>query len=201
MPPACYDTTTPRLAANDPERRHRTTLSNRPSETGKWIMGDWIMPECFSFLRLYAQYGADIRDFEKDEEVSLVLGVVMSEFAYPVSSLIGAKLSSQWLRAGDPSLQDASVMDIMFEMQQSGFVEIIMRDPSGAAFYGGWLERGNTYRVTNELVCGYRIIESNKADGTVRRHSYSERYGYQPVCDGLPVCAHTAQRLSQQHGR
>ncbi|WP_299937398.1 hypothetical protein [uncultured Pelagimonas sp.] len=159
------------------------------------------MPGSFSFLRLYAQYGADIRDFEKDEDVSSVLSVIMSEFEYPVSSLIGAKVSSQWLRAGHPSLIDASAMDLMFEMQQSGFVEIVMRDASGTAFYGGWLERGNAYRVTNELVCGFRVIESQKPDGTVRRHSYSDRYGYQPVCDDLPVGTETVRRLGRQRAR
>ncbi len=159
------------------------------------------MPGSFSFLRTYAQYGADIRDFEKDGEVSVVLSVILAKFEYPISCLIGARMSSQWLRAGDASSKDASVLDLLFEMQDAGFVEIVMRDAEGTAFYGGWLERGNAYRVTDELVCGYRIIESRKIDGTVRKHSYSERFGYQPIDDGRPVDADTGRRLSRQRAR
>lgn len=159
------------------------------------------MSGSFSFLRIYAQYGADIRDFERSEGVSSVLSVVMSEFEYPASSLIGARMTVQWLRAGEVPGKKASLMDLLFEMHGGGFVEIVMRDTVGTAFYGGWLEKGHTYRITDEIENGYRVIEVARPDGVFRRHVYADSYGYQPVYNGAPVEAEVARRLRRNVAR
>ncbi|MGH1415045.1 MAG: hypothetical protein ACRBB0_16270 [Pelagimonas sp.] len=159
------------------------------------------MSGSFRFLRIYAQYGADIREFERTEAVSSVLSAVVSEFEYPVSCLIGAKVSSQWLKVGEASSKDASALDLIFEMQGVGFLEIVMRDADGVVFYGGWLEKGETYRLTKEIVNGYRVIDVKTSGGDVRRHVYSDRHGYQPVYEGAPVPAEVARRLRQQIAR
>ncbi len=151
----------------------------------------------FNFVRTYAQYGADIRDFEKSPAVSAVLSVVLSKFEYPASSLLGARLTTQWLRAGNAPGNDASLMALIFEMQGGGFVEIVLRKTVGTAFYGGWLEKGNSYRITNEVVNGYRVIDVTKPCGEIRRHVYAGRFGYQPVYDGIPFSQDVACRMRQ----
>lgn len=132
------------------------------------------------FNRDYAAFGAQVRDFEKSDDV----GYVVSEFLwydgypfYPVGALIEAQINAVWLGAGEAP--DTSKIDLIFRMRSfedpdAGpfFFEIVLRD-GDFSIYGGYAI-GSALSVTDEIVNGHRVLESEF-------HGESLRYTFDPA--------------------
>lgn len=120
------------------------------------------MAGIISFSRDYASFGSLVRPFEKADDI----GSVITEFLwyqgepfYPVSALLCAKVSSVWLGQGEPSSVDEDNLDLVFKMRESdggSFFEIVLRSSYGTS-YGGW-GWGQRLEITDELVCGHRVL-------------------------------------------
>ena len=156
------------------------------------------MAGTLQFNRKYAEFGSRIRDFEKDDEV----GFVVSEFLwydgapfYPVGAVIDAHVSAVWLGEGDAPTED--LIDLVFRMRPSPnqdftLYEIVLRD-QGGAFYGGWVF-GDNLRVTDEVVNGHRVLETDDLGATARFVFVPTQGQYQ--YDGSPIRATTARARS-----
>lgn len=113
------------------------------------------------FNRTYAQFGAQVKEYEKSDDV----GFVVTEFLwfegfpfYPISSLIDAKITGIWLGEGERPAADTNNIDLIFKMagMGEGLYEIVLRSDDGT-FYGGWFF-GDTLEVTDEIVAGHRVV-------------------------------------------
>jgi len=124
------------------------------------------------FTRDYAQYGDDVRDFEKASDVGAVLAETLRRYSYPYNVYIGQKFTSIWLREGEPKSKDPEDLDLIFVAGGQGFLEIVLRDQGFDAVYGGWLVDGESVEVTNEIVNGYRVINVTMQSGETERHEF-----------------------------
>ncbi len=139
------------------------------------------MSGTITFNRTYADYDPSVRDFEKAPEISEILSYVLCTYNYPVSALIGGKFSAVWLKEGDRKGADKDDLDLIFEMRDQGFFEIILRDENYAPVYGGYLLAGKSVTVTDEVVSGYRVIVVTHDDHSETRHEFQPGIGYEPV--------------------
>ena len=122
------------------------------------------------FNRTYAQFGAQVKEYEKSDDV----GFVVTEFLwfegfpfYPISSLIDAKITGIWLGEGERPAADTNNIDLIFKMagMGEGLYEIGIRVEGDKAdlgsddgtFYGGWYF-GDTLEVTDDIVAGHRVV-------------------------------------------
>ncbi|WP_171177828.1 hypothetical protein [Ruegeria sp. HKCCD8929] len=155
------------------------------------------------FNRDYTNYGAEVRDFERTTDVSIVLTEVLSAFFYPLNALIGNKFSAQWLGEGDKGPNDPEDLDLIFEFSETevsgAYREIVLRDSAGVATYGGWLIAGGVVNVTDEIVNGYRVIVV-RVDEQDIRHENDGSF-YQPVSGGPAVTAAAAARRGRISAR
>lgn len=145
------------------------------------------------FNRTYATYGPDVRDFEKDTDVSTVLTDILCAWSYPASALIGCQFSAQWLGDGERPENKPETLDLIFEMCGTGFLEIVVRGSGNSPQYGGWLVAGPVIDVRDEIANGYRVIVVTQADGTLIRHEFTPGFGYEPV-PGLAAVPLVASR-------
>ncbi len=125
------------------------------------------------FNRDYAAFGNQVRAFEKDDDVGLIVTELLwfenSPF-YPVGAIIDAQITSVWLGEGDaPSTED---IDLIFRMRKFDegddfhFYEIVLR-ADNAAFYGGWVF-GDKLSVSDEVVNGHRVLNTEDLGDKLR---------------------------------
>lgn len=135
------------------------------------------MAGVLKFNRGYAEFGANIRDFEKTNDV----GMIVTEFLwyyqrpfYPIASIVDSKITSVWLGEDEPKGKES--LDLIFRMAQfeepDGFdlYEIVLRGDAKTA-YGGWVA-GKNLRVSDDIVNGHRVLETEN-DGYLERYTYS----------------------------
>ena len=129
------------------------------------------MAGTLKFNREYAGFGPQIRDFEKDNDV----GIVVTEFLwdsgvpfYSIGALMKARINAVPLGDGDPPSED--LIDLVFRMptatEDSFYYEIVLR-VEGAAAYGGWIF-GETLSVLDDVVNGHRVLETSVSGETLR---------------------------------
>ncbi|GGX60957.1 hypothetical protein GCM10007385_32780 [Tateyamaria omphalii] len=133
------------------------------------------------FGRTYADFGKDVRGFEKTPEVIAVVEEFMELWGYSLLDLLGAEFSAQWLRAGESPMNSEDTLDLIFEIESQGFFEIVLRDGDGTAFYGGYLSGVQHVRFTETIVNGYRTLVTTAGDGAETLHEYTPGIGYRPV--------------------
>lgn len=132
------------------------------------------------FTRDYALFGPEVRDFEKSEDINIVLAEIICRWNYPYDVFIDEKFVSIWLRENEAGPNDPDNLDLIFIAKDQGYAEIVLRDHNGQAVYGGYLEWGESAEVTDEIVNGYRVINVTLASGEVVRHEFIQT-GYVPV--------------------
>lgn len=130
------------------------------------------MAELMQFDRCYAAFREDIRPFERADDVGFVVSLFLASHGsprYPIGDLIGARLCSVWLGAGNPPEHDEDNLDLIFEIGGSESVrsyEIVLRS-SGGTVYGGCLT-GIAPKVTDEIIHGHRVLTTELRGRTVR---------------------------------
>lgn len=126
------------------------------------------MSGTINFNRDFAEWGGNVRDFEKANDVGYVYTELLSFNGapyYPVGSLMSAQISSVWLGDGEPQNEDT--LDLILRMlpvehdapDDYFFYEIVMRGQS-APFHAGFVD-GTNLRVLDEVVNGHRVLETD----------------------------------------
>lgn len=138
------------------------------------------------FRRDFAEFGSEVRPFERDDDVGYVVTELMFYEGYPyypANALMDAKLSSTWL--GDGEAMDEASLDLILRFEPSYpeapdnyyFFEIVMRG-DGFSYYGGFCD-GSNLRVTDEVKNGHRVIETD-FEGDVWRWVFTPGVGNGP---------------------
>lgn len=135
------------------------------------------MSRTMIFDRSFVELGRDLQPDEKEPGVLASIEFFMKEWGYSFGELVGAQFSTHWLGEGDSSGRSPGEMDLVIEMNGSGFFEIVLRS-KGRAVYGGWLEGMRPIVVSDEEVNGHRVVLTTLADGSQLRHEYLPGYGY-----------------------
>lgn len=147
----------------------------------------------FKFNRTYADFGGEIRPFEKAPEVVAEIEYFMGFWGYTLSNLLGAKVSAHWLREGEAGPNDPDNLDLVFEMVGEPYFEIVLRDGNGNAHYGGYLYGQQPVEAKDDIINGYRVIYT-ELDGAKIRHEYDPIDGYLPVFGASVVPLGVAKR-------
>lgn len=147
------------------------------------------------FKRIYAAYGPGVRAFERSPQIAEIIAGIICRWAYPISAIIGNKLSSQWLSEGERDDESLEDLDLLFEMPEEGFIEIVLRDADALPVYGGWLVHGQV-TVTNEVMNGYRVINVVDESNETIRHEYEETFGYSPTETATSLTTKARARLT-----
>ena len=134
------------------------------------------MAQTIRFQRKFAEWGAELRDFERGPEVLQLLQDVATDLEQVFGiAYIGGKITSVWLHEGDAP-GDTADLDLIFTNEDDGFLDILLREDSGLT-YGGALDPSETVEVLDDLVDGHRVIIGTAADGTrIRYEASSGRY-------------------------
>ena len=156
------------------------------------------MSGTLQFTRTYADYGPAIRDFEMDPEVSAVLARIMCDLHYPYDAFIGTKMSSIWLRDGEPAHAEEAGLDLLFMVNGYDYIEIILRDKDGSVVQGGYLMGGKKVVITDEIEAGYRVIVVTHEDHSETRHAFVPGVGYEPAnATGMSsLAAHKRKKMN-----
>ncbi|MGP9819815.1 hypothetical protein ACTZWW_07350 [Salinarimonas sp. NSM] len=148
-----------------------------------------------NFNRVYIDFGSQVRDFEKAVEVLAVVDFIQGAWGYGIGNLAGAKFGAQWLRAGENAQKREEDLDLILQMVDAPFFEIVLRDGANGSRYGGWLEGGLPLQITDEVVNGYRVLTTTLADGSPLRHEFVDaELGYQPVPGAAAVPLRSQKR-------
>lgn len=117
------------------------------------------------FNRSYADYGDQVRQFEK----TIQIGDVITEFLwyggspyYSANQLINSKISSVWLGEGERPDNDPNNLDLIFRMDPLSpdswtDFEVILRN-NGNPVYGGFFFGAEIF-VTDVIVAGHRAVD------------------------------------------
>jgi hypothetical protein len=159
------------------------------------------MAGTLKFNREFAEFGPQIRNFEKADDVGLVVTEFMWDGGVPfysIGNLMGARINAVPLGDGDPPSEE--LIDLVFRMptgvEGSFYYEIVLRVEGGAA-YAGWLF-GETVSVRDEVVNGHRVLETI-AGGETLRYTYdlqSGRYLLDPST--LTMTTAPARRIAKR---
>ena len=148
------------------------------------------------FNRSYLDFGPDVRPFETTADVVSVYEDILTMWNYDLGDQIGALFSAQWLREGERPENDPETLDLIFRINGAPFFEIILKDGTNGARYGGWLFGAEPVVVTDEIVDGYRVILTADADGSQLRHEYSAAAAtYGPVAPVAAMPLSAARRM------
>ena len=139
------------------------------------------MSGVIAFNRSYTEYGPQVRGFEKSPDVIAVIDHFMSLWSYSVGNLIGGRFTTQWLAEGENDGKDEDQLDLVVQMTDTGFFEVILRNGVGDSQYGGWLFGMLPVTLTDEIVNGYRVIATTAEDGSQVRHEFLPDVGYEPI--------------------
>ncbi|MEL6167842.1 MAG: hypothetical protein AAFR35_04075 [Pseudomonadota bacterium] len=141
------------------------------------------MSNTVTFDRTYADFGGEVREFEKAPEVIAAINVLMKEWPYSIEDFLGARFTAEWLGSDQrpAKVRDLNDHDLIFEMGDTGFYELVLRNDRGDSVYGGWLIGLEPVVVTDEVVHGHRVILTTLEDGTQQRHDYFPNLGYGPA--------------------
>ncbi len=138
------------------------------------------------FDRGYAAFQDRVREFERAPDV----GYIVTEFMqyngqpyYPIDAVIESNISSVWLGEGEP--EDTSTLDILFRLipqehdapVEYYFYEIVMRG-GVRPYYAGFVD-GSSLSITDEIVNGHRVIETD-FEGNTFRWTYQSGFGNGP---------------------
>lgn len=159
------------------------------------------MAGTLKFSREFAEFGPHIRDFEKANDV----GIIVTEFLwfwgapfYPIGDLMEARISAVPLGDGDPSSEE--LIDLVFQMPSGNpdefFYEIVLR-VEGNAVYGGFAY-GASLSVRDEIVNGHRVLEA-KVGGDIVRYIYQLDIGQYGVDEAtVSVTTALARRIAKR---
>ena len=160
------------------------------------------MSGTLKFDREYAEFAPQVRDFERADDV----GLVVTEFLwdegapfYAIGELMEARINAVPLGDGDPSSEE--LIDLVFRMpaKWSGggfYYEIVLR-VEGGAVYAGWIF-GETLRVGDDVVNGHRVLETDVGGETLRfvYNLSSGRYQLDPPM--MNVATLSARRIAKR---
>lgn len=148
------------------------------------------------FNRTYADFGPQVRDFEKSPEVVAVVEDFMDLWDYTLLDLMGAEFSAHWLKKGERPANSPDTLDLIFEIASQGFFEIVLRDGDGNAIYGGYLFGAQPVGATETIVNGYRTLITTASDGSEILHEYTPGEGYAPAFAAGVTPLNVARRMA-----
>ncbi len=126
------------------------------------------MAQAINFRRTFADWGDEVREFERGEDVLRILQDLTNDLGQTFGAFVGGKFTSVWLHEGDaPGSKDD--LDLIFVNQADGFLDIVLRGIGGLS-YGGALDPSKTVEVLDEIVDGLRVIIGTDADGNKTRY-------------------------------
>lgn len=173
--------------------------SSQPSPSSPSTDAPEAMPKEVIFDREFAAYGTGLTAIERDPAVSNLLMEILGEWAYPVSALIGARVTTLDLSPDRANGLVAKGVELMFALSGQNYVEIVTYAGPGEVQYCGWLMAGKRILITDEIINDFSVIEVILADGTQVRHQYVSGFGYEPVpgIDAVPLYA--SRRVRMRH--
>lgn len=130
------------------------------------------MAQTIKIQRTFADWGLELRDFERGPDVLQLLQDVATDLEQVFGiAYIGGKVTSAWLHDGD-SPGDTADLDLIFTNEADGFLDILLREDSGLT-YGGALDPSESVEVLDDIVDGHRVIIGTDADGSRTRYEAS----------------------------
>jgi hypothetical protein len=156
------------------------------------------MSGTIQFNRTYCEYGPQVRDFEKTPDVIAVIDHFIGLWGYSVGDLMGTRFTAQWLGDGEKSGKAEDELDLMIEMNATGFFEIVLRNGNGDSQYGGWLYGKQPVVVSDDIVNGYRVILTTGDDGSQLRHEFIPSIGYEPVAGAKALPLRSQKRKAMR---
>ncbi|AYD04389.1 hypothetical protein [Neorhizobium sp. NCHU2750] len=142
------------------------------------------------FGRSYMAFTAVTEPYQRADDVGYAIAEFMSFKGrpyYPIGALANTRIAASRLSAGDVLEADEDNLDLIFRMREAEggyFFEIVLRSSQGTR-YGGWLW-GYDVEVTDEIVNGYRVIETIEGSRRWRFEFCDNANHYQSV-DPLPI--------------
>ncbi|WP_299289059.1 hypothetical protein [uncultured Tateyamaria sp.] len=160
------------------------------------------MSGTLQFNREFAEFGPQVRNFEKADDVGFVVTELLWDGGapfYAIGELMDARINATPLGEGDPASEELIDLVLRFPTRGEGdgfWFEIVLRVEGGAA-YAGWIF-GEELAVTDEIVNGHRVLEAS-AGGTTLRYVYdlmSGRYSLDPTAVNLATA--DARRIAKR---
>lgn len=142
------------------------------------------------FGRSYMAFTSVTEPYQRADDVGYAVTEFMSFKGrpyYPAGALATTRIASSRLSAGDAQEADEDNLDLIFRMREAEggyFFEIVLRSSQGTR-YGGWLW-GHDVEVMDEIVNGYRVIETIEGDRRWRFEFCNDTGRYQGA-HALPV--------------
>ncbi|AAV94054.1 hypothetical protein SPO0749 [Ruegeria pomeroyi DSS-3] len=126
------------------------------------------MANSIKFLRTFAEWGDQVRPFERSDDVLRILQDLTNDFGQTFGAYVGGKFTSVWLHEGDApgSKED---LDLIFVNQSDGFLDIVLRR-EGVPADGGFLSPSASVQVLDEIVDGLRVIVGTDEAGNKTRY-------------------------------
>ena len=155
------------------------------------------MSGALKFDRTYIDFGPKVRDVEKTADVVAAYEDMLTMYGYPCGDQVGAHFTAQWLGEGEKPENDPETLDLIFEIPNQPFLEIILNGRGTEARYGGWLSGAQPVTVTDEIANGFRVLMATQPDGSEVRHEYNpglSQYLPTATATALPLAA--ARRMS-----
>jgi hypothetical protein len=154
------------------------------------------------FTRDYGEFGNQVREFEKTEDVTLILGTWAAGVSIltqppttvqiPLGRIIVAKIAAERLSQGSGG--DESELSLIFRVVDPEFpgiadYVIVMRS-EGEAWYGGsLLGDDETLVIRDDIVRGHRVLETKSGTDKVtwEYHYNTSRYEFADVENGEKI--------------
>ena len=125
---------------------------------------------------------------------------ILSEWAYPVSVLIGCSLAKCALRhPGSPHAQPART-ELIFDLVGQPYAEVISYNSSDGAHYAGWVLSGQQLWASPEIRGGFHVLLSELATGVTIHHEFQYGRGYEPVAKESAIPIHATRRIRSRRG-
>lgn len=149
--------------------------------------------------RNYIKFGTEISDFEKDPKILKQVNHFMHELdvGYSFLDIIGARVTTTRLSDGFQVGDSQHDLDLIWHMERLNYFEIILCGEKITPRYGGWLY-GEDPQITDEIINGYRVIETTFKEQTLRHHYEPLVRGYEPIFGSMAAPLPCAQRLAYQ---
>ena len=142
-----------------------------------------------NFKQKYAEYCSLVKFDDSNTDLSLVATEIICKHQYPINALIGARYVVHRLR---DRVYKAGRFDMILAMKATeandAFFELVLRDENGFPYYGGWLVPAEHLTVSDEIICGYRVIVAHTRAGAVRHEFCPAERRYVPereVCERI----------------
>ena len=119
---------------------------------------------------------------EKDlDKLTHLLRLILRMHNYPASAITRCNFASARLAAGAFHDRIGFGPDLICQLGQQGYSEVILHDDYGLQTYGGYLINGKNFEILDEVENGHHVVLVTHEDRSVTRHVYLAGVGYEPV--------------------